>query len=252
MPDITSSLSGMRYGDFWITGTYPQGHPIMGTSFAAPAVLGIALLTHQYEGLFSQLAYPPVNKAVLVAGTRDSNSDGQIGQSTSWSSTPEARDGAGHIDLARVKQVLDNNTYVKRDLLDSDLVSCGAGCREWIAGSATVPAGGGLRAALVWQSCTTGSTAGTATSPVLNNDLDLVIRAVCNKTTSTTTTSDTITSELEMVHVNDSVCSPCTSCTASIRVRIKNGATLQSCGSTAFERIGVAWTSGTGTEWTAP
>lgn len=74
--------------------------------------------------------------------------------------------------------------------------------------------------------------------PSLNNDLDLALNCgnplvACGGTTI----SNSVRSELEMLHRPG--CIYTRSCT--IEVRIQNGATLQPCGTTTTERIGVAW-----------
>jgi len=75
--NVDSPSNDMTYGFF----VGSQLNQILGTSFAAPSVLSAAIMAHQYEGFFSPLAYPMVNKAVLMAGTQDANADGAIGKS---------------------------------------------------------------------------------------------------------------------------------------------------------------------------
>lgn len=53
--------------------------------------------------------------------------------------------------------------------------------------------------------------------------------------------SDTVVSELEMLHRPFCNAPRGSSATCSLEIRIKNGATLQPCGSTTTERVGVAW-----------
>jgi hypothetical protein len=211
------------------------GIQIAASSFAAPAVLSAAIQAHQYEGWFSALAYPMVNKAVLLASTQDANADGAIGLSTAWSNQPsDAEDGAGQINLALVKQVLDNDQYTWNDVQDSSFASCGTGCRRYVAASIAIPANARARVALSWQACMLTK----EDTPTINNDLDLVLNCgspwdVCGGSY----TSNTISSELEMVERPGCPSSK----TCSVEVRIKNGATLAACGSTTSERIGVAW-----------
>jgi hypothetical protein len=208
---------------------------IFGTSFAAPALLGAAILAHQYEGWFSALAFPMVNKAVLLASTVDANNDGNIGKGWVWfPQSSDAEDGAGQVSFFNLKRVLDSNTYTYFDLSDSNFSSCGTNCREFIAASVSIPANSSFRAAMAWQSCLT-SESGT---PTLNNDLDLVLSCgspliVCGGTLA----SSSITSEIEMV--SKAACTAPKSCT--LRIRIKNGASLAACGSTSTERVGLAW-----------
>ncbi|HEU0035620.1 MAG TPA: hypothetical protein VFQ53_33645, partial [Kofleriaceae bacterium] len=212
-------------------------NPISGTSFSAPTVLSAAIQAHQFEGWFSDLAFPMVNKAVLMAATRDGNADGAVGLANSWSQnapTIDAKDGAGEIRFPALQAILSNNQYYWADLADSNFASCGTGCRKFTVSTLSIPASTRFRVALAWQSCMIeeGST------PVLNNDLDLALNCgsplqVCGGTTL----SNTVTSELEMFERPG-----CTySKTCSIEIRIKNGATLNACGSTPTERVGIAW-----------
>lgn len=130
-----------------------------------------------------------------------------------------------------------NNTYFASDLADSNFVACGTGCRKIVVTSVSLPAARTLRAALAWQSCMTSE----GSVPSLNNDLDLAL--VCSGTTcSSSTISNTVTSELEMLELGFCAGAPKGAIrTCSLEIRIKNGATLQPCGSTTTERVGVAW-----------
>ncbi|MDB4958914.1 MAG: hypothetical protein JWO36_6483 [Myxococcales bacterium] len=228
--ELVGPTNQMRWGVSTIT-------PISGSSFAAPAILAVAIQAQQFEGWFSALAFPMVNKAVLLAGTRDANADGAIGKGNKWSSQPsDAEDGAGQINYAYVSDTLNNNRYYWTDLADSNFVSCGTNCRTYVVTSISIPYTVTARVALAWQSCMT-TEAGGAT---LNNDLDLALNCGSHATCAQTTLSDTVTSELEMlerpacgIRTADRVC--------SIEIRIKNGAALASCGSTTTERVGVAW-----------
>jgi hypothetical protein len=115
---------------------------ISGTSFAAPTVLSVAIQALHYEGLFSSLVFPMVNKAVLMTSTRDANADGPIGKSNRWSAnapTLEGEDGAGQINFQYLASILSNNTYFFHNLSDSDFVSCGASCRKYTIANLTVP-----------------------------------------------------------------------------------------------------------------
>jgi hypothetical protein len=213
---------------------------IVGTSFASPAVLGIAIQALQYEGLFSSLAYPQVNKAVLLASTRDANADGRIGKAATWSAnapTQDAEDGAGQINIPNLASILSNNTYAQIPLQNSSFSSCGTGCRKYTVTTLNVQAAKSFRAALAWHSCMINE----GSTPILNNDLDLVL--VCGGTVCPgTLTSNTITSELEMLE--RSTCAGAQKgdvAACSLEIRIKDGVALQSCGSTTFERVGVAW-----------
>ncbi|MCX5744719.1 MAG: hypothetical protein NT062_19705 [Proteobacteria bacterium] len=168
LPAFTADLGTSSMADgFYYGSTFNQ---LVGTSFAAPTVLSAAIQAHQYEGWFSQLAYPMVNKAVLMASTRDSNADGAIGKTNQWSGQPsDAEDGMGQIDLTLVKQVLDSNYYFFRDMANSDFVSCGTNCREYtVVPSLLTLANVATRVALVWQSCLLNA---PNNGPVLTNDL---------------------------------------------------------------------------------
>jgi hypothetical protein len=209
---------------------------IVGTSFAAPAVLAVAIEAHQYEGFFSALAFPVVNKAVLLAATQDANNDGPVGKSNSWSTQPsDAFDGAGQINMLRLKTILDNNRYTYQDLTDASFTSCGTNCRQKLLTTIAAPTDYVPRVALTYQKCMTNSNG----SPVLNNDLDLVVTASGSQfTCSTFYTSNTTNSETEMLEFG--TCPGAR--TYSVYVRIKNGATLQPCSpSDTTERVAVAW-----------
>lgn len=234
MPDIepAAPTGGMRYA---FQGSGSQYSEIGGTSFAAPTVLSAAIQAQEYEGWFSNLAFSVVNKAVLLASTVDANADGAIGKSTTWSSQPsDAEDGAGQINFGLVQQVLDSNQYYWIDLVDSNLSSCGTGCRKYAVSNVTVPANAKMRIALAWQACSTDE----ASEAIINNDLDLALNCgnpilSCGGTTLSTSAS----SEIEMLERPG--CPQAKACT--IEVRIKNGVALAPCGTTTFERIGVAW-----------
>jgi hypothetical protein len=159
-----------------------------------------------------------------------------IGKAWVWHPQPaDAEDGAGQLNFAFVKSVLDNNRYASLDLTDSSFVSCGPTCREYVVvPSLTIPQYHRLQAALSWQTCMTSFTSGQT----LNNDLDLVL--TCGSAAlecGGTIASASVVSEVEMLH--KSACNFAKTC--ALRVRIKNGAPLASCGSTTYERVGVAW-----------
>lgn len=208
---------------------------IRGTSFSSPAVLSMALLAHEYEGLFSHLVYPVVKKAVVLAASVDSNADGAIGTGTTWPQATDAQDGAGAVDGALVKSVLDNNRYVFRTLSDSDFVSCGSNCRQVQVATIAAAPSDTLRIALDWLTCTTGSMG----TPLMNNDFDLAVQGstILGSPCYGFKYSSAITSEVEMLQRS---CT--TSTTYKVFVRLKNGASLQNCGSSTTEDIGVAWT----------
>jgi len=228
--DVSPPSSQMRFAGYSI-------EPIAGTSFATPSVLSAAIQAHQFAGWFSNLAFPQVNKAVLLASTRDANNDGAIGKATVWSQNApsvDAEDGAGQIRLDRVATIITNNQYREWDLADSDLVSCGTNCRKYTVTTLTIPANTKMRIALAWQSCMIAENS----TPTLNNDLDLALN--CGSPLQQcggTTISNTRTSELEMIERPG--CTFSRSC--SVEVRIKNGVSVQPCGSTTTERFGIAW-----------
>ncbi len=233
--DVAPGSSLMRHADY-----SAPAQAITGTSFAAPAVLSIAIQALHHEGLFSSMAHPQVNKAVLMAATRDANVDGTIGKSTTWSAnapTLDAEDGAGQINIATLSSILTNNSYLQLNLQDSSFTSCGAGCRKYTVTTQLVGASNSFRAALAWHSCMINE----GDLPVLNNDLDLAL-ACSGPPCPGTIISNTVTSETEMLERNSCVGQPKTAvATCSLEIRIKNGASLQPCGSTTFERVGIAW-----------
>lgn len=165
----------------------------------------------------------------------DSNADGPIGNSFQWSSSSDYEDGAGHIDYNKVKGVLDSNRYASLSLTDASFVSCGAGCREYSVATFNMPGSKLLKASMAWNACTNGSVA-----PFVNNDLDLVLvrPATCSGGGIQQSTSGP-TSEVEMLHQDCPAVASST--TWTIKIRIKNGATLNSCYGDATERVGVAW-----------
>jgi hypothetical protein len=234
--DVDPPSTQMRHADY----AFPSG-AILGTSFSAPTVLSAAIQAHQFEGWFSNLAHPMVNKAVLLASTRDANNDGAVGKFTVWSQNAnaqngsvDAEDGAGQIKFDKLSTILTNNQYVRQDLSDADFVSCGTNCRKYTIASLVVPPSTSTRVALAWQSCMISE----GSLPILSNDLDLALN--CGSPLfqcGGTTISNTVTSELEMLERP-----ACTfQRTCYVEVRIKNGAQLSACGSTTTERVGVAW-----------
>ena len=235
MPRIDAAPGSSQMEHSYYTLANHQLLQVVGSSFSAPAVLSAAIQAQQYEGWFSSLAYPMVNKAVLMASTQDANADGAIGKGTTWSGQPsDAEDGGGQLNFGYIKQILDSNTYWFADLSDSDFAPCGTGCRTKTVASIAIPAQTGIRVALAWQSCLLSE----LSTPVISNDLDVALN--CGNPIQTcggTIVSNTISSELEMI--DKAKCTFQRSCT--IEVRIKNGATLQACGSTTTERVGVAW-----------
>ncbi len=235
--DVAVGNSTMLWGEHWLPNDFNQ---VRGTSFSAPAVLGLAIQAHQYEGFFSALAYPVVNKAVMLASTVDikdsaGNYDGRIGRSNVWFPQPaDAADGGGQINANYTRQILDNNYYAYSDVVNNQFVSCGTGCREYVVGTIAVPAQQQVRVALAFPSC-----ASLTTNPIIANDFDLVLTAPgnvfdpCTKFVASTSTN----SEVEMVETTACLSAK----THTIRLRIKNGAQLASCLGFTNERVGLAW-----------
>jgi hypothetical protein len=228
----------------------PNIYVIEGTSFATPAVMSVAIQYHQYEGFLSRLAYPYVNKAVLLAASVDSNhtngvGDGAIGKGNTWNQPlqggqpVDAEDGAGHPHMGKAKALLDGDQHRRRVLTDASFTSCGANCREYVVATtaARLP-NQVLRVALAWNACQQSA----ATAPFVNNDLDLYVRDMetgpGGNTLAVIQSTAGLSSEVEIV---SRACLAQTSCTAEIRVRIKNGAALNSCFGNSSESIGVAW-----------
>lgn len=205
--------------------------PMSGSSFSAPAVLSAQLQAMEYEGYFSPAGTPLASKAMVLAATVDANSDGAIGLTNRWSGQPDdAKDGAGQIDFGKLKQILDNNRYYSLNLTNSSFVSCGTGCREYVVGS--IPMTRSARVSLVWNACSVNRT----TSAFLNNDLDLRVQRTI--TCGGSVESNDVLSEVEMIQVAPSGSA---TCSASIRVRIKGGGPLNSCGTNGTEPVAVAW-----------
>ena len=218
-----------------ISSTTLTGNQAIGTSLSAPAVLSVALRAHYYAGLFSDMYYPVVRKAVLLAATRDSNADGPVTKGTTWSATPDGEDGAGHPDLGFLKSLLDAGSFHYVLLDDSMLTSCGPGCRRFQLAAINVPANSSLKASLVWSACVTAPGA-TTTSPPTDFDLILNRPSYCGGVVQ----SVSVNNEVEMVYDSCVALAPRGAYTYSLEVRTKNGANIATpCG--ASEPIGVAW-----------
>jgi hypothetical protein len=235
--DVDLGSSVMRHDDYEPP---PAVSVIAGTSFAAPTVLSAAVQALQFEGLFSSIVHPMVNKAILMASTRDANADGPIGKGLTWSANApnlDGEDGGGQINFQFLTSILTNNTYFFANLVDGNFVSCGASCRKYTIATLSVPAAKRVRAALAWQSCMTAE----GSTPVLTNNLDLAL-ACTGMVCPGTLLSNSVPSELEMLERQSCAgASKGAIATCTLEVRIANGASLQPCGSTTSERIGVAW-----------
>jgi hypothetical protein len=236
-PDIQSTGSPGAMLSFDLNA---QNLPIeaIGSSFAAPVVMSAIVQAQQYEGWFSNLYYPIVKKAIILAATTDGNADGNVLLGTEWTSgtgAQDGKDGAGQPDLSLAKQILDNNRYSYVNVTNSSFVSCGTGCREYTIKNFTVNGGHRIKAALVWNTC-----AATRTGSIVDpTDLDLVLvqPAWC---LNALRQSVSLNNELEMI-ADDCLASSPVQGTYSARVRIKNGGTLPLCGSETNEPLAFAW-----------
>ena len=233
IPDIAGDNAGrMRTASYALDGAVPV--EATGTSFAAPAVLSVAIQAYQYEGLFSYLYYPIMRKAVILASAVDVNADGEVGKGAEWTSSPDAEDGAGRPDLARLKELLDGNQYAYAELTDSMFIPCGTGCRKYTLTSFSVDARRSVKAALVWNACPIAAQGRTFSAADL--DLVLVRPAACGGTLHQ---SVSVGNELEMIFDRCLTTSK-TPGTYTVEVRIKNGGTLPAtCG--PVEPVAFAW-----------
>jgi len=203
------------------------GAQIKGTSFSTPAVMGAAIQAYQYEGGFSQMYFPIVKRAVLMAATTDGNADGRVGLGNEWTSGGDAKDGAGQIDLALSKQVLDGNQYTRIDLTDASFTSCGTGCREFALPSIPNPTSIGIKAVLTWNSC--------GNTPPTDLDLVLIRPSTCGGINQSTSLNNNV----------EAVYAFCAGVSRSkyygVRIRIKNGGTLPLCNGETTEPVALAW-----------
>lgn len=213
---------------------------ILGTSFAAPAVLATTLQTVQYEGFGSSMAIWPVNKAALLASAVDSNADGAVGKANEWSSSADAEDGSGHLDFNKLKDVLDNNRYFYRAMVNSDFVACGGSCREYTVAAVSLAPYAKMKVALAWNGCNYKDAQGNVSGEAqVANDFDLRVESPseCGGTSQQSVSNH---SEVEIVQTTCSV-AYIRGHTFTIKIRIKNGATLQACNGNTSEKVGVAW-----------
>lgn len=205
--------------------------PITGTSFAAPAVLSLAMQAQIYEGAF-RMPHTITKKAVLMAAAMDANGDGDLldqpGDAT-WAGSADGKDGAGRPDTEAIERLLDADDYLYIQLTNSKMTSCGAGCREHTVGTQVVPSGAHLRVAMVYSSCVNTPNG----VPTLRNDLDLLLERPVECFSSLL--SATTNSEVEMVH---------SACVRgglhTIKIRLKGDA-LQTCNGSSIEPVAVAW-----------
>lgn len=226
MPDINApnGSNGMTTDD------------INGSSFASPAILSLANRMHLYEGFFSNLAFPIVKKAILMAGAADVNGDGPIVGGYSWTSSPDGLDGAGAPDGDRIKRILDANTYAYDELSPTSFSSCGTDCEQVYIGSVTVPGGYAIRATLAYNSCATGL---KPQKNNLNNDLDLWIveEDVPFPFPPQTASSTSLASEVEALYWFNQFSEK----SFSIFVRVKGGTAFNLCGNEPVEPVAIAW-----------
>lgn len=235
LPDIRSTSSTMI--DELLYDPAPLNHyQLVGTSFAAPAVLSVALAAHQHEGWFSNLAYPIVRKAVVMAATVDANGDGEVKAGYLWSASGDGQDGTGHPSGTRLNVLLDNNRYRLVSLSDSSFVSCGATCREYTVTTVTAAPNQRIKAALVWNACSTGY----SVTADLVNDLDLVVQRPAFVTCSGTRQSIAAISEVEAVY-DECLSGTGIGGTYTLKIRIKDGLPLAACNGSGVERAAVAW-----------
>ncbi len=212
---------------------------MVGTSFAAPAMLSVALQAHEYEGFFSLLYYPIMRKAVVMAATVDANADGAIMNGMEWSSPFDGQDGTGHPDMVFLKGTLDNNRYRYVSLTNASFttVPCGSQtCREYTITNITVSAGKALKAALVWNACAINRTDLTTPEPV-DFDLVLVQPAWCLNSLHQ---SVSIGNEVEALFDTCLLGAP-TQGTYTAKIRTKNAAPVQLCSDETSKPVAFAW-----------
>lgn len=225
---------------------------MIGSSFASPAIMSVAVQAQQYEGFFSQMFYPIMKKAVLMAGSVDSNyasgvGDGEVLKGSEWTSSAsgsptDGEDGAGHPDMGVIKSTLDNNRYAYAQVTNASFTSAPCDpwdpfspiCRDYTIATFQVAAGKRVKAALVWNICP------GASSPK-DFDLVLVQPAWCNNATHQ---SVSVNNEVEMVFDTFDTCQVTAPVqgTYTAKVRIKNGGLLGPlCGSETNEPVAFAW-----------
>ena len=229
VPSITSSGSSMTSVS---QGYLASGSAIMGTSFAAPAVLSVAMQAHIYGGLFTSLYFPIVKKAVLMAGSRDANSDGWLlssSISSTWSGQPDGEDGAGAPAINNIEAILDADDYRYIKLTDSKMQSCGDDCLEYEVATVTLPWFRHLRVAMAYNACVDNPFGSSS----LANDFDLWVErpAGCGPNLGSVSTND----EVEMVY---DTCVKGGDYTVKIRLK---GDAIDMCGSETSEPVAVAW-----------
>jgi hypothetical protein len=211
----------------WNNGT---DEPYKGTSFAAPSVLGFGIMAFEYEGAFSMLAKPLMNKVALMASARDANADGGV-----FSPGTDARDGAGAPDGVALARILANNAYKWFKVYASTTgTSCGTGCVEYTVATVSAPASAKtLRVAAGWQGCPNRS-GGTNT---LANNFDLVVTRSGSSCGGATAISASTVNEVEMVEMK------CATNTAShsYTIKVRRQGALSLCGGESSEPVAVAW-----------
>jgi hypothetical protein len=229
MPSICQGATGGM--SFQTCGYNINGYPISGTSIAAPHVLSVGMLAHQYEGWFSSMAFPVTKKAVLMASAHDVAGDGDV-----TAPGTDTKDGAGAPDYRRIKPILDGNTYAYLELQNSDFVACGTGCRRYVVGTVTVPGQKRLHVALAQQSCPNHA----SQTNLIQNEFDLEITrpSICGSAGILPNVQTAMDFELIADTCSASIGS---SGTYTIAVRLRNGANLSLCGTETTEPLAIAW-----------
>ena len=197
-----------------------------GTSFAAPAVLGVLMNAWEAAGLFTEYAHPIVRKALLL----------QSAQSVHGAALPHAgedgRDGAGAPDIRTIQRLASTPGRVRvLDVQPSDFTA--SAYRETIP--VPVRAGQRVRATLVWSSCP---------EKRLPTDFDLSITAPAMSSCAGMSLSASQSSEYEIVEEDCATRARAgESGTATITIRLKDAKVRDftcSRGETS-ERIALVW-----------
>jgi hypothetical protein len=136
-----------------------------GTSFAAPAVLGMAMLTNDWY--YGQGVGPLELKAILMTGARDANADGPI----SINGISDGKDGAGAPDVTAIKRIRSNFSWQTFHIRPQDIGADGYFNQSI---QVYVPAGYALRTTMAYNSCATEVSPGAYTNRLVAN-FDLAV-----------------------------------------------------------------------------
>jgi hypothetical protein len=129
----------------WIDGKDCRGQSVSGgTSFAAPAVLGAAMLMDDWY--YTELLEPVHYKAILMTGARDANGDGPI----SINGFGDGKDGAGAPDVSALKRIWSNRSWRTYHIRPQDIGADGFFNQSV---QVYVPAGYALRTGMAYNSC---------------------------------------------------------------------------------------------------